>query len=73
MTNLEDLVRNIDVADPYPVWQSLLDRGPIVAPDGSFALLTSHAHCDAVLRSPLVSSDRTTSSQWQEVAATLPP
>ncbi len=73
MTAIEDLVRNIDVADPYPVWQQLLDRGPIVAPDGSFALLTAHEHCDAVLRSPLVSSDRTTSTQWQEVAATLPP
>jgi cytochrome P450 len=73
VTALEDLVRNIDVVDPYPVWQSLLDRGPIVAPDGSFALLTAHEHCDAVLRSPLVSSDRTTSTQWQEVAATLPP
>jgi cytochrome P450 len=70
---LEDLVRNIDVVDPYPVWQQLLDRGPIVAPDGSFALLTAHEHCDAVLRSPLVSSDRHTSTQWQEVAATLPP
>jgi hypothetical protein len=73
VTALEDLVRNIDVTDPYPVWQSLLERGPIIAPDGSFALLTAHADCDAVLRSPLVSSDRTTSSQWQEVAATLPP
>lgn len=73
MTALEDLVRNIDVVDPYPVWQQLLDRGPILAPDGSFALLTAHEHCDAVLRSPLVSSDRHTSTQWQEVAATLPP
>ena len=36
MTALEDLVRNIDVTDPYPVWQSLLERGPIIAPDGSF-------------------------------------
>ncbi len=73
MTNLEDLVRDIDVADPYPVWQALLERGPMVAPDRSFALLTSHAHCDAVLRSPLVSADRNNSSQWQEIAATLPP
>lgn len=73
MSDLEDLVRNIDVADPYPVWQSLLDRGPIVAPDGSFALLTSHEHCDAVLRSPLVSVDRSNSTQWQEFAAQLSP
>jgi cytochrome P450 len=72
VTDLEELVRDIDVVDPYPVWQSLLERGPIVAPDGSFALLTAHEHCDAVLRSPLVSVDRNNSSQWREVAATLP-
>ncbi len=73
MTDLEDLVRSIDVADPYPVWQSLLDRGPLIAPDGSFALLTAHEHCDAVLRSPLVSVDRNNSTSWREIAATLPP
>ncbi|MBN1094446.1 cytochrome P450 [Blastococcus sp. TML/M2B] len=73
MTDLENLVRGIDVADPYPLWQQLLDGGPLVAPDGSMALLTQHAHCDAVLRSPVVSVDRKNSRQWQEVAATLPP
>lgn len=73
MTALEDLVRNIDVVDPYPLWQQLLEGGPIVAPDESFALLTSHAHCDAVLRSPLVSVDRSNSTQWQELVATLSP
>jgi cytochrome P450 len=73
VTDLEDLVRNIDVVDPYPLWQQLLEGGPIIAPDESFALLTSHAHCDAVLRSPLVSVDRNNSTQWRELFATLSP
>jgi hypothetical protein len=73
VTALEALLGGVDVADPYPLWQSLLDKGQMVAPDGSFALLTSHADCDAVLRSGSVSSDRRNSSEWQTVAATLPP
>ncbi len=73
MSALEDLVRAVDVADPYPVWQSLLDGGPVVAPDGSFALLSSHADCDAVLRSGRFSSDRRRSTTWQEIAATMSP
>ena len=68
---MEDLLAGIDVVDPYPVWQSLLETGPVHAPDGSFALLSSHADCDAVLRSPDVSSDRTHSTRWQGVAATM--
>ena len=68
---MEDLLAGIDVVDPYPVWQSLLDTGPVHAPDGSFALLSSHADCDAVLRSPDVSSDRVNSTRWQGVAATM--
>ena len=68
---VEDLLGGIDVADPYPVWQSLLDAGPLVAPDGAFALLSSHAHCDALLRSSAVSSDRRSSARWQALEPTL--
>ena len=63
--SMDDLLSTVDVVDPYPLWQSLLDAGPVVAPDGSFALLSSHAHCDAVLRSPGVSSDRRNSTRFQ--------
>ena len=66
-TGLADLLSAVDVVDPYPLWQSLLDGGPVVAPDGSFALLSSHADCDAVLRSTKVSSDRSNSTRWQAV------
>ncbi len=48
---MEYLLRGVDVHDPYPLWQSLLDAAPVVAPDGSSALLSRHADCDAVLRS----------------------
>ncbi len=69
--SMDDLLAGVDVVDPYPLWQSLLDAGPVVAPDGSFALLSSHAHCDAVLRSPEVSSDRRNSTRFQAVAAAM--
>lgn len=69
--SMDDLLATVDVVDPYPLWQSLLNAGPVVAPDGSFALLSSHAHCDAVLRSPEVSSDRRNSTRFQAVAAAM--
>ena len=69
--SMDDLLQTVDVVDPYPLWQSLLDSGPVVAPDGSFALLSSHAHCDTVLRSPEVSSDRRNSTRFQAVAAAM--
>jgi cytochrome P450 len=68
---LEDLLRHVDVDDPYPLWQSLLEAGPVVAADGSFALLSAHDDCDAVLRSNRVSSDRGNSTRWQAIAAEL--
>lgn len=69
---VEDLLGAVDVVDPYPLWQSLLDAGPVVDPDGAFALLSSHAHCDAVLRGPGFSSDRSNSARWQQVEAAMP-
>ena len=71
MTDLEELLSGVDVVDPYPLWQSLLDGGPVVAPDGTFALLSAHAHCDALLRSGAMSSDRSNSRRWQEAEAAM--
>ncbi|MBC7372730.1 MAG: cytochrome P450, partial [Frankiales bacterium] len=68
---MEQLLGAVDVVDPYPLWQSLLEGGPILAPDGAFALLSSHADCDAVLRSSAFSSDRANSTRWQAVEAAL--
>lgn len=69
--SMDDLLSTVDVVDPYPLWQSLLDAGPIVSPDGAFALLSSHADCDAVLRSPRVSSDRRNSTRFQAVSEAM--
>ena len=68
---VEDLLGGVPVVDPYPLWQSLLDGGPVVAPDGAFALLSAHEHCDALLRSGALSSDRRSSARWQAVEPTL--
>lgn len=69
---MEEMLAAVDVADPYPLWQSLLEAGPLVMPDGSFALLTRHQDIDEVLRSPVVSSDRANSTRWGQTIAELP-
>jgi cytochrome P450 len=68
---MDEMLGAVDVVDPYPLWQSLLDGGPILSPDGSFALLSGHDHCDSVLRSAGFSSDRRNSTRWQGVAAAM--
>ena len=67
MTSPLDLLDSIDVVDPYPLWQSLLDGPPTVAPDGSFALVTRHADCEELLRHPDMSSDHRNSIQFKTV------
>lgn len=67
MTSPADLLQGVDVVDPYPVWQSLADSPPFVAPDGSFALVTGLAECAALLRHPAMSSDHRNSRHFQEV------
>jgi cytochrome P450 len=62
-----DLLSNIDVVDPYPLWQGLLDGPPQVAPDGSFALVTGLADCAALLRHPDLSSDHRNSNHFKNV------
>jgi cytochrome P450 len=71
--SMDEMLGAVDVVDPYPLWQSLLDGGPLVAADGSFALLSSHADCDAVLRNGRFSSDRRNSARFQAVAAAMSP
>jgi cytochrome P450 len=67
MTTAFELLDGIDVVDPYPLWQSLLDGPPQVAPDGSFALVTSHAQCAELLRHPAMSSDHRNSDHFKNV------
>lgn len=67
MTSPTDLLEDIDVVDPYPVWQALLDGPPTIADDGSFAIVTGLADCNALLRHPDMSSDHRNSTYFQEV------
>lgn len=67
MAGPADLLREIDVVDPYPVWQALADGPPLVASDGSFAVVTGLAECAALLRHPAMSSDHRNGKHFQEV------
>ncbi|GAC1611679.1 MAG: cytochrome P450 [Mycobacteriales bacterium] len=67
MSAAYDLLSSIDVVDPYPLWQALLDGPPQVAPDGSFALITRLADCAALLRHPDMSSDHRNSNYFKTV------
>lgn len=67
MTGAFDLLDSIDVTDPYPLWKSLLDGPPQLAPDGSFALVTGLADCAALLRHPDMSSDHRNSDHFKQV------
>jgi cytochrome P450 len=67
VTTAADLLADIDVVDPYPLWQMLLDAPPHVAEDGSFALVTSLEDCNALLRHPAMSSDHRNSDHFQKV------
>lgn len=67
MSSAMDLLADIDVVDPYPLWQALLDGPPHVAPDGGFALVTDLARCAALLRDPRMSSDHRNSDHFKNV------
>ncbi|WP_413232432.1 hypothetical protein [Mycolicibacterium sp. 120266] len=47
-----------DRADPYPVYRQLREYGPLHLPEVNLMVLSSYAHCDAVLRHPHAASDR---------------
>ena len=67
MSAATDLLVNIDVVDPYPLWQALLDGPPHVSPDGAFALVTDLTQCAALLRDPRMSSDHRNSDHFKNV------
>jgi len=69
MSSAFDLLNEIDVVDPYPLWQTLLDGPPQVAANGSFALVTRYADCAALLRHPDMSSDHRNSDHFKTVRA----
>ncbi|MEO6205725.1 MAG: cytochrome P450 [Mycobacteriales bacterium] len=71
MSTAMDLLSGVDVVDPYPLWQTLLEGPPQVAEDGSFALVTSLEQCAALLRHPAMSSDHRNSNHFKNVRLPL--
>ena len=67
MSSAMDLLADIDVVDPYPLWQALLEGPPHVAADGSLALVTDLTQCAALLRDPRMSSDHRNSDHFKNV------
>jgi cytochrome P450 len=56
-------------ANPYPLYQQLRDRGPLVIPETRLTVFSSFADCDEVLRHPASASDSMKSSVVQEQVA----
>jgi cytochrome P450 len=45
-------------ADPYPVYDQIRERGPLLLPGANLTVFSSYADCDDVLRHPSSASDR---------------
>jgi cytochrome P450 len=56
-------------ADPYPVYDQIRERGPLVLPEANRTVFSSYADCDEVLRHPASASDRLKSTIAQREIA----
>ncbi len=69
----ELLVRLLDPsnrADPYPAYDEIRERGPLLLPEFNLTVFSSYRDCDEVLRHPSSASDRLKSTvAQQEIAA----
>jgi cytochrome P450 len=45
-------------ADPYPAYEQIRERGPLLMPDAHLTVFSSFTDCDDVLRHPSSASDR---------------
>ncbi|MCV7226010.1 cytochrome P450 [Mycolicibacterium komossense] len=60
--------------DPYPLYRTLREHGPLRLPELNLTVLSSYRECHDALRHPLSSSDRHTSAlAQQQIAAGEPP
>lgn len=64
-----DLLGIDDIADPYPAYQRMLEDGPVVAPDGLFALFPTYNECFQVITDPAASVDREKAALFQQLIA----
>ena len=57
-------------ADPYPAYDEIRERGPLLLPEFNLTVFASYRDCDEVLRHPSSASDRLKSTvAQQEIAA----
>jgi cytochrome P450 len=56
-------------ANPYPAYQQIRERGPLVLPEAHLTVFSSYADCDDALRHPASASDRLKSTMAQRQIA----
>jgi cytochrome P450 len=56
-------------ANPYPVYEQIRARGPLLIPEANLAVFSSFEECDEVLRHPASASDRLKSTAAQRAIA----
>lgn len=56
-------------ADPYPLYNRIRERGPMVLPGSHLAVFASYAECDEILRHPSSANDRLKSTFAQQAIA----
>ena len=56
-------------SDPYPVYDQIRERGPLLVPGANLIVFASYADCDDVLRHPSSASDRLKSTIAQREIA----
>jgi cytochrome P450 len=66
---LLELLEPANRADPYPVFDRIRERGPLVLPDSNLVVFSSFADCDEVLRDPRSCADRMKSTAAQKAVA----
>ena len=66
---LLELLEPANRADPYPVFDRIRQRGPLVLPESNLVVFSSFADCDEVLRDPRSCADRLKSTAAQKAVA----
>jgi len=56
-------------ADPYPIYQQIRERGPLLIPEANLAVFSSFRDCDEVLRHPSSASDQLKATVVQRAIA----
>ena len=55
--------------DPYPIYQQIRERGPLLMPEAHLTVFSSYPDCDDVLRHPASASDRMKSTMAQKMVS----